>query len=83
MCKMGGEIGGCEDKHDRIASADQETRLPGKMTKDVLWYNQMGVEIGGGEQKWAEGREYTRQRMSSILGTQRWAKESIDSCGAR
>lgn len=50
----GGERGfwGCEDKHNHVsASADQERRLHGEMTRDMLRYNQMGGEIGGGEQE--------------------------------
>ena len=71
MCKGEGSWG-TEDRHNQMsASADQERRLRGEMTEDGLQYNQMGVEIGGGEQEWAGGREYTRQRVSSILGTQR------------
>lgn len=55
-----GRFGGCGDRCNLI-KVSAETMRPshherGGMTEDVLRSNQMRVEVGAGEQEWAEGK---------------------------
>lgn len=69
---IGGERVGferCEDRHNQLsASAGQERRLQDKMIKDLLRYNQMGVQICGREQELAERKGVYKAKSKLYSG---------------